>query len=133
MKQLSDTDIEGMIGVASDFLATTESVGAIKKSLKLSRLMQSDAPPRVIDCHEKTEEAAFAEIQAGIGRMERFLSLQHRPRGLDAEILVITGKSGVIKRNFHTAITDGCLAGRIKSWTMSNVGCYKIRIRKPTA
>jgi DNA-nicking Smr family endonuclease len=124
MRRLSDADLGRMAAGTDDFDAKKIRAG-VKKQLKIKDLRDGDISPRatVVDCHGKTVDAAFDEISAKIREIE-----QGGGRYGD-ELLVVTGKSGVIKRLFHTGITDGPLAGGIKSWRMVNDGAYKIKIK----
>ena len=131
MKQLSDLDIEQMVMADSAPI----DAAAIKKSLKIKGFAESGTIPRLIDCHNKTEEQAFDEINAAIGHIrDRLESLdchsgRSQSREWNKELIIITGKSGIIKQHFHTSITDGYLKDQIKSWKLINDGCYKIRIK----
>jgi len=152
MKRLTDADIERM---ASENVRDLDAAAlkTIRKSLKI-KAEQGEIPgkfviPRFsrgaqtyIDCHGKPEEQAFAEINAKIGQIQQCLSSHSLTTGTRSikssgasqicnELIIITGKSGIIKRNFHISITEGYLKNQIKSWKLINDGCYKIRIKKP--
>ncbi|MDR1027004.1 MAG: hypothetical protein LBL46_01145 [Rickettsiales bacterium] len=100
-----------------------------------------------IDCHGLTIDSAFREIERKINDLAfpapacgggiDFLGEHSEPRKSwvgakprDAVLTIITGRSGDIGRLFRLAIDGGSLADRIKSWTMPNPGCYRIKIRR---
>lgn len=132
INRLSEIDIENMaVGGEFDVPGLECLRKEARKSLKgLKYVAPNDEILQnvVIDCHGKTEEQAFSEIKAEIGRIGAILA--HRPNEKYTEVIVITGKSGVIKQDFHISITDGSLKNSIKSWKMINPGCYKIRIKR---
>jgi hypothetical protein len=123
MKRLNDIDLERM--VSADHEIDAKKIKAeVGKELKIKGLRaENPARANVVDCHNKTIEQAFDEIISKISEIEQGVC-----RSGD-EILVITGKAGPKKRLFHTSITDGYLAGRIKSWRLINEGCYGIKFK----
>ena len=99
MKQLSDSDLEKMLG--AEFVPDDKTVQRnVRSQLHLNTLIpkQSEPLPKhvVLDLHGKTEEQAWAEINELIHSGIRSAT-------------IITGASGILKTKFKDWITNGIL------------------------
>lgn len=121
MKQLTDADIEQMIG--GEVLTPDDAAvrRAVRSDLHLSRRIPAPAAPAplraTLDLHEHTVEQAWAEI------MELATSgIKHAT--------IITGASGVLKQLFQKWVRDSLLTPYVVSSKPLNNGSFAVQFRK---
>lgn len=113
MKQLTDSDLENMIG--DEFVAPAKC----RLKLNLHNVPESTPVPKraVIDLHNHTEEQAWERLNALVNSGARFAT-------------VITGASGILKIKFQDWMTRSILAPHIHSWKPLNNGSFEIQIKR---
>jgi DNA-nicking Smr family endonuclease len=119
MKQLTDNDLAEMAG--AEFAPDDRRVKKqVRGELRLSRLIPEPAAPAprhaALDLHQKTEEQAWAEINALLASGTR-------------TAVIITGASGILKTKFQDWAANSVIAPRIVSCKMINNGSFEIRIK----
>ncbi len=120
MKQLSQTDIDNMIG--DEFHPQYNNVRhAVRRELKLSTLIpQPDAPvPRhaVLDLHQMTEEMAWDAIMSLAQSGARTAT-------------IITGASGILKIKFQQWARESVLSQYIVEYHPINNGSFAVKFKK---
>lgn len=120
MKQLSDADIDNMIG--DEFHPQYNNVRhAVRSELKLSTLIpQPDAPvPRhaVLDLHQMTEEMAWDAI----------MSLAQSGA---STATIITGASGILRIKFPQWARESLLSPYIVDFYPINNGSFAVKFKK---
>lgn len=120
MKQLTDHDIEQMIGteITPNY---DETRRVVRSELHLSTRIQHECttPPvhTILDLHQFTEEQAWAAI------MELATSGTHTAT-------IITGASGILKIKFQQWAHDSVLSPHIVSFTPINNGSFAVKFKK---
>lgn len=120
MKQLSQTDIDNMIG--DEFHPQYNNVRhAVRRELKLSTLIpQPDAPvPRhaVLDLHQMTEEMAWDAIMSLAQSGARTAT-------------IITGASGILRIKFPQWARESLLSPYIVDFYPINNGSFAVKFKK---
>ena len=120
MKQLTDSDIEQMIG--GEFIPDDrDTKRSVRRQLHLStRIPDTDnfIPEHAkLDLHQLTEEQAWTAImelaQSGV-----------------RNATIITGASGILKIKFEQWAKDSLLSPYIISWSPINNGSLAVRFKK---
>ncbi len=120
MKQLTDSDIEQMIG--GEFIPDDrDTKRSVRRQLHLStRIPDTDnfIPEHAkLDLHQLTEEQAWTAImelaQSGV-----------------RNATIITGASGILKIKFEQWAKDSLLSPYIISWSPINNGSFAVRFKK---
>lgn len=120
MKQLTDSDIEQMIG--GEFIPDDrDTKRSVRRQLHLStRMPDTDnfIPEHAkLDLHQLTEEQAWTAImelaQSGV-----------------RNATIITGASGILKIKFEQWAKDSLLSPYIISWSPINNGSFAVRFKK---
>lgn len=120
MKQLTDSDIEQMIG--GEFIPDDrDTKRSVRRQLHLStRIPDTDnfIPEHAkLDLHQLTEEQAWTAImelaQSGV-----------------RNATIITGASGILKVKFKQWAKDSLLSPYIISWSPINNGSFAVRFKK---
>ncbi len=120
MKQLTDSDIEQMIG--GEFIPDDrDTKRSVRRQLHLStRIPDTDnfIPEHAkLDLHQLTEEQAWTAImelaQSGV-----------------RNATIITGASGMLKVKFKQWANDSLLSPYIISWSPINNGSFAVRFKK---
>lgn len=119
MKQLTDHDIEQMIGVehTPDDTATRR---AVRAELHMSRRIPRHTPiPKhaTLDLHQLTEEQAWSAIMDLATSGTRTAN-------------IITGASGILKIKFQQWARDSLLSPYIVSFTPINNGSFSVKFKK---
>lgn len=120
MKQLTDTDIEQMIGTdfTPDYAQTRRM---IRSELQLSRRIPNmpHMPPAhaTLDLHQLTEEQAWSAIMSLAQSGTRTAT-------------IITGASGILKIKFQQWARDSILSPYIASFAPINNGSFTVKFRK---
>lgn len=119
MKQLTDLDIEQMIGMehSPDDIATRR---AVRAELHLSqRIQRTKHVPEhaTLDLHQLTEEQAWSAI----------MNLAHSGT---RTANIITGASGILKIKFQQWARDSILAPYIVSFAPINNGSFYVKFKK---
>ncbi len=119
MKQLTDYDIEKMIGteIQHDNNATRR---AVRTELHLSRRIPTPNPtPRhtTLDLHQFTEEQAWGAIMSLAKSGTRTAT-------------IITGASGILKIKFQQWARDSLLSPYIISFSPINNGSFSVKFKK---
>ena len=120
MKQLTDADIEQMIGVEHlyDDANTRRAVRSeLHLSTRISHVRQNLPMHATLDFHQLTEEQAWAAI------MELAKSGVRTAN-------VITGASGILKIKFQQWVRDSLLAPYIMSAIPINNGSFAVKFKK---
>ncbi len=121
MKQLTDHDIEQMIGTDFSVPDYTQTRRAIRSELQLSRRIphKSDTPPMhaTLDLHQFTEEQAWNAIMSLARSGTRTAN-------------IITGASGILKIKFQQWARDSILSPYIVSFTPINNGSFSVKFKK---
>ena len=120
MKQLTDQDIEHMIG--ENFIPNDiETRRAVRSSLHLStripHIHHTPALHATLDLHQLTEEESWNAIvelaQSGTGTAT-----------------IITGATGILKIKFQQWATDSILSPYIVSFSPINNGSFSVKFKK---
>ena len=120
MKQLTDSDIEQMIG--GEFIPDDrDTKRSVRRQLHLStRIPDTDnfIPEHAkLDLHQLTEEQAWTAImelaQSGV-----------------RNATIITGASGILKIKFEQWAKDSLLSPYIISWSPINNGSFAVKFKK---
>lgn len=119
MKQLTDQDIEQMIGVehTPDDTATRR---AVRAELHMSRRIPHRNPipeHATLDLHQLTEEQAWSAIMNLATSGTRSAN-------------IITGASGILKIKFQQWARDSLLSPHIVSFTPINNGSFFVKFKK---
>lgn len=120
MKQLTDQDIEQMIG--GDFSPDdTTTRHAVRSELQLSRRIPHKriTPPMhaTLDLHQFTEEQAWSAIM-------------DLARSGTRTANIITGASGILRIKFQQWALDSLLSPHIVSFSPINNGSFFVKFRK---
>lgn len=120
MKQLSQTDIDNMIG--DEFHPQYNNVRqAVRRELKLSTLIpQPEAPvPKhaVLDLHQMTEEMAWDAIMSLVQSGARTAT-------------IITGASGILRIKFPQWARESLLSPYIVDFYPINNGSFAVKFKK---
>lgn len=120
MKQLSDADIDNMIG--GDFHPQYNSVrSAVRSELRLStRIPTPDTPtPKhaTLDLHNMTEEMAWNAIMSLAQSGTR-------------TAIIITGASGILKIKFQQWARESVLSPYIVDFHPLNNGSFAVKFKK---
>lgn len=120
MKQLTDIDIEQMIG--TEFTpCDSATIRSVRRELHLSTRIpeQKSHTPRhtTLDLHQLTEEQAWEQImtlaQSGVRTAN-----------------IITGASGILKIKFQLWATDSVLSPYIISFSPINNGSFLVKFKR---
>ena len=120
MKQLTDTDIEQMIGTdfAPDY---TQTRRAVRSELQLSRRIPhtTNTPPAhaTLDLHQLTEEQAWSAIMSLAQSGTRTAN-------------IITGASGILKIKFQQWARESILSPYIVEFHPINNGSFFVKFKK---
>ena len=120
MKQLTDLDIEQMIGAehTPDDIATRRAVRAeLHLSTRIPHNRQTPPPHATLDLHQLTEEQAWSAIMDLATSGTRTATR-------------ITGASGILKIKFQQWARDSLLSPYIISFTPINNGSFAVKFKK---
>ncbi|MBE6461213.1 MAG: hypothetical protein E7007_04940 [Alphaproteobacteria bacterium] len=120
MKQLTDLDIEQMIGTehTPDDIATRRAVRSeLHLSTRIPHKRQTPPTHATLDLHQLTEEQAWSAI------MDLAKSGTHTAT-------IITGASGILKIKFQQWARDSLLSPYIISFTPINNGSFAVKFKK---
>lgn len=120
MKQLTDLDIEQMIGAehTPDDIATRRAVRAeLHLSTRIPHNRQTPPPHATLDLHQLTEEQAWSAIMDLATSGTRTAT-------------IITGASGILKIKFQQWARDSLLSPYIISFTPINNGSFAVKFKK---
>lgn len=123
MKQLTDLDIEQMIGAehTPDYATTRRKVRSeLHLSTRIPHMRQTPPMHATLDLHQLTEEQAWAAI------MELAKSGTRTAN-------IITGASGILKIKFQQWARDSILSPYIISFTPINNGSFAVKFKKQSA
>ena len=124
MKQLTDLDIEQMIGTehTPDEIATRRAVRSeLHLSTRIPHACRTPPMHATLDLHQLTEEQAWAAI------MELATSGTRTAN-------IITGASGILKIKFQQCARDSILSPYIVSFSPINNGSFAVKFKKhPTS
>lgn len=124
MKQLTDLDIEQMIGTehTPDEIATRRAVRSeLHLSTRIPHACRTPPMHATLDLHQLTEEQAWAAI------MELATSGTRTAN-------IITGASGILKIKFQQWARDSILSPYIVSFSPINNGSFAVKFKKhPTS
>lgn len=119
MKQLTDQDIEQMIGVEHTPDDTTTR-RAVRAELHMSRRIPHRTPipeHATLDLHQLTEEQAWSAIMNLATSGTRSAN-------------IITGASGILKIKFQQWARDSLLSPHIVSFAPINNGSFFVKFKK---
>lgn len=120
MKQLTDFDIEQMIGTehAPDDIATRRAVRSeLHLSTRIPHTRQTPPLHATLDLHQLTEEQAWNAIMDLATSGTRTAN-------------IITGASGILKIKFQQWARDSILSPYIVSFTPINNGSFAVKFKK---
>ena len=120
MKQLTDLDIEQMIGAehVPDDIATRRAVRSeLHLSTRIPHKCQTPPPHATLDLHQLTEEQAWSAIMDLATSGTRTAT-------------IITGASGILKIKFQQWARDSLLSPHIISFTPINNGSFAVKFKK---
>ena len=120
MKQLTDLDIEQMIGTehTPDDIATRRAVRSeLHLSTRIPHKCQTPPPHATLDLHQLTEEQAWSAIMDLATSGTRTAT-------------IITGASGILKIKFQQWARDSLLSPYIISFTPINNGSFAVKFKK---
>ncbi|MBQ0013659.1 MAG: Smr/MutS family protein [Proteobacteria bacterium] len=120
MKQLSESDIENMIGDDGGVITPASDARKIRAELKLSKKIPERQPvPEhiTIDFHNHTEDEAWQMIMSAALSGARCAT-------------VITGASGILRPKFIQWVHDSIFAPYVVSCTPINNGSFAIKFKK---
>lgn len=120
MKQLTDLDIEQMIGVehTPDDVATRRAVRSeLHLSTRIPHTRQTPPMHATLDLHQLTEEQAWNAIMNLATSGTRTAN-------------IITGASGILKIKFQQWARDSLLSPHIVSYTPINNGSFAVKFKK---
>ena len=120
MKQLTDLDIEQMIGAehVPDDIATRRAVRSeLHLSTRIPHKCQTPPPHATLDLHQLTEEQAWSAIMDLATSGTRTAT-------------IITGASGILKIKFQQWARDSLLSPYIISFTPINNGSFAVKFKK---
>lgn len=120
MKQLTDLDIEQMIGVehTPDDVATRRAVRSeLHLSTRIPHTRQTPPLHATLDLHQLTEEQAWNAIM-------------DLARSGTRTANIITGASGILKIKFQQWARDSLLSPYIVSYTPINNGSFAVKFKK---
>lgn len=119
MKQLSDSDIQNMIGGDTNMPAI-DTMREIRAGLHTKRRIPENAPApehTSIDFHNHTEQEAWD-------------MLAHVATSGTRSATVITGASGILKPKFQQWVRDSIISKYFISCTPINNGSFAVRFKK---
>ena len=120
MKQLTDLDIEQMIGTehVPDDIATRRAVRSeLHLSTRIPHKRQTPPTHATLDLHQLTEEQAWSAIMDLAKSGTRTAN-------------IITGASGILKIKFQQWARDSLLSPHIISFTPINNGSFAVKFKK---
>ena len=120
MKQLTDFDIEQMIGTehAPDDIATRRAVRSeLHLSTRIPHTRQTPPLHATLDLHQLTEEQAWNAIMDLATSGTRTAN-------------IITGASGILKIKFQQWARDSLLSPHIISFAPINNGSFAVKFKK---
>ena len=120
MKQLTDLDIEQMIGAehAPDDVATRRAVRSeLHLSTRIPHVHQTPPLHATLDLHQLTIEQAWSAIM-------------DLARSGTRTANIITGASGILKIKFQQWAHDSLLSPHIVSYTPINNGSFAVKFKK---
>ena len=120
MKQLTDLDIEQMIGVehTPDDVATRRAVRSeLHLSTRIPHTRQTPPLHATLDLHQLTIEQAWNAIM-------------NLARSGTRTANIITGASGILKIKFQQWARDSLLSPYIVSYTPTNNGSFAVKFKK---
>ena len=120
MKQLTDLDIEQMIGVehTPDDVATRRAVRSeLHLSTRIPHTRQTPPSHATLDLHQLTIEQAWDAIMNLATSGTRTAN-------------IITGASGILKIKFQQWARDSLLSPHIVSYTPINNGSFAVKFKK---
>ena len=120
MKQLTDLDIEQMIGVehTPDDVATRRAVRSeLHLSTRIPHTRQTPPLHATLDLHQLTIEQAWNAIM-------------NLARSGTRTANIITGASGILKIKFQQWARDSLLSPYIVSYTPINNGSFAVKFKK---
>ncbi len=123
MKQLTDLDIEQMIGAehTPDDIATRRAVRAeLHLSTRIPHNRQTPPPHATLDLHQLIEEQAWSAIMDLATSGTRTAT-------------IITGASGILKIKFQQWARDSILSPYIVSYTPINNGSFAVKFKKSSS
>lgn len=120
MKQLTDEDINNMIGVTNESLQDKLVRQSVREQLHInSRFPKQETVTQTdtIDFHNHTEEESWQML------------MDLATSGIK-EATVITGASGILKPKFQQWATNSILSPYIESFIALNNGSFKVKFKK---